>query len=139
MAVDRQTPTILLSAQLASRHQRLLALGALLLLSVVVIATIPFARVAGPPVPAFVLVLHTILALNDLMTAALLFGQYWTQPTRNLNILAGGYLFTAFITFAYLLSFQGAHPEAAFFNIGPNSAPWLYLIWRAGFAVAVIV
>ena len=139
MAEDPQTPTILLSSQLASRGQRLLALGASLLLSVVVIATVPFARIPGPPVPELILVLHTALVLNDLITAALLYAQYFMQPTPRLNILAGGYLFTALITVPYLISFSGALPETAFFNIGPNSAPWLYFVWRAGLALAVIV
>lgn len=138
MAVDPQTPRILLSAQLASPDQRRLALAILILLGVVFLVTLPFSWIRWPPIPGFILVLHTILALNDLITAALLFGQYLIQPIRNLNILAGGYLFTAVVSVPYLLSFPGALPETAFFNIGTNSAPWLYLVWRAGLAVAVI-
>src|SRR5690348_4258394 len=113
---------ILLSAQPASRRQRRLALGVLLLLLIVFIATLPFAWIQGPPVPALILVLHTILAINDLITAVLLFGQYALARPRGLNILAGGYLFTALISVPYLMSFPGVVSGPALIY-GDRSAP----------------
>jgi hypothetical protein len=63
---------ILVSAQPASRSQRQLALGVLLLLLIVFVGTLPFAWMQGPPVPSLILVLHTVLAINDLITVVLL-------------------------------------------------------------------
>jgi signal transduction histidine kinase len=129
---------ILLSGEPASRSQRRLALGVLLLLLVVFVATLPFAWIQGPPVPSLILVLHTILAINDLITAVLLFGQYALARPRGLNILAGGYLFTALISVPYLLSFPGVVSGPALIY-GDRSAPWLYIAWHAGLSLAIII
>ena len=129
---------ILLSAQPASRSQRRIAFGVILLLLIGFVATLPFAWIQGPPVPSLILVLHTILAINDLITAVLLFGQYTLLRSRGLNILAGGYLFTALMSVPYLMSFPGAVSGPALIY-GDRSAPWLYVAWHAGLSLAIIV
>jgi two-component system sensor histidine kinase/response regulator len=98
MAAAAGTRAILLSVQPASRSQRRLAFTVLLLLLIGFGATLPFAWIEGPPVPNLIAILHTILAINDLITAVLLFGQYAVARPRGLNILAGGYLFTALMS-----------------------------------------
>lgn len=138
MAAVAGTGAILLAAQPASRSQRRMASGALLLLLIVFVATLPFASIQGPPVPTLIVVLHTILAINDLITAVLLFGQYALARSRGLNILAGGYLFTALISVPYLLSFPGVASGPALIY-GDRSAPWLYIAWHAGLSLAIIL
>jgi len=129
---------ILLSAQPASRSQRRLALGVLLLLLIVFVGTLPFAWIQGPPVPSLILVLHTVLAITDLITAVLLLGQYALARSRRLNILAGGYLFTALISIPYVPSFPGVVSKPALIY-GDRSAPWLYIAWHAGLSLAIII
>jgi len=124
--------------QPASRSQRRLAFTVLLLLLIGFGATLPFAWIEGPPVPTLIAILHTILAINDLITAVLLFGQYALVRSRDLNILAGGYLFTALISVPYLMSFPGVIPGPALIY-GDRSAPWLYIAWHAGLSLAIIV
>jgi len=92
----------------------------------------------GTAVPNLIAILHTILAINDLITAVLLFGQYAVARPRGLNILAGGYLFTALMSVSYLLSFPGAVSGPALIY-GDRSAPWLYVVWHAGLSLAIIV
>jgi signal transduction histidine kinase len=138
MAAAAGTRAILLSVQPASRSQRRLAFTVLLLLLIGFGATLPFAWIEGPPVPNLIAILHTILAINDLITAVLLFGQYAVARPRGLNILAGGYLFTALMSVSYLLSFPGAVSGPALIY-GDRSAPWLYVVWHAGLSLAIIV
>jgi two-component system, NarL family, sensor histidine kinase UhpB len=52
----------------------------------------PFARIGWFQFPAFILIQQSLLLANDLITAAVLFGQCWIGRTRALNVLAGGYL-----------------------------------------------
>lgn len=137
MAAVAGTGAILLSVQPASRSQRRLAFGVVLLLLIVFVGTLPFAWIQGPAVPALIVVLHTILAINDLLTAVLLCGQYALVRSRGLNILAGGYLFTALISVPYLLSFPGVTAGPALIY-GDRSAPWLYIAWHAGLSLAII-
>ena len=79
--------TILLSVHPASHGQRRMALAISVLLFVTLVATLPFARIRGPSVPGFILVLHTIIAINDLITAVLLFGQYSKEHSPRVNLL----------------------------------------------------
>jgi signal transduction histidine kinase len=138
MVQQSQHRTILLSAEIATLGQRRLALGVSLLILAAFIVTVPFGRIAGPTSPKVAVALHTVLAVNDLITAVLLFGQYSIQPARRVVVLAGGYLFTAMISIPFLLSFPGPLPSAEFFDIGPRSAPWLYAVWHGGLSLAVI-
>ena len=130
--------TILLSAQTASGGQRRMALGVSVLLFAAVVATLPFARIQGPSVPAFILVLHTIMAINDLITAVLLFGQYCIECSPRVNLLAGGYLFTSLISIPYLLAFPGMFSAGTVLKTTPDSAPWLYVAWHGVLSLAII-
>jgi signal transduction histidine kinase len=132
-----ESRAILLSAQPASYAQCRIALSVSFLLLVIFIATLPFAWIHGPPVPTLIAVLHAVLAINDLITAVLLFGQYLLAPSLGLNILAGGYLFTALISIPYLLSFPGVVFEPPLVY-GDRSAPWLFVAWHGMLSAAII-
>ena len=56
---------------------------------------VPFAGVPLAPVPAFVASYQSALAINDVITAILLFSQFAVSRSRALLLLASGYLFTA--------------------------------------------
>jgi signal transduction histidine kinase len=74
---------------------------------------------------------------NDLIVTALLFGQYWIGRTPALNILAGGYLFTALIVIPHTLTFPGALSTTGLFG-GAQSAAWLYEGWHAILPLTII-
>src|SRR3954469_15382918 len=115
------------------------ALAASLVLLAGFLATLPFAQIAWVPIPAFVLIQQTLLFTNDLITAAVLFGQYFIGRTRVLNVLAGGYLFTALIVIPHALSFPGAFSETGLLGAGPQSAAWLYIGWHAVLPLTIIL
>src|SRR3954469_9064606 len=114
------------------------ALAASLVLLAGFLATLPFAQIAWVPVPAFVLIQQTLLFTNDLITAAVLFGKYFIGRTQILNVLAGGYLFTALIVIPHTLTFPGAFSDTGLLG-GPQSAAWLYIGWHAVLPLTVIV
>jgi signal transduction histidine kinase len=122
----------------ATAIQRRSALAVSLLLLVVFLATLPFARITGPSFPGFVLVQKTLMLVSELITAALLFGQYSIGHTRALNILAAGYLFTALIVVPHALTFPQVLSETGLLAAGPQSAAWLYLAAHAVLPVTII-
>ena len=135
MADPRSSP-LLLSVLPPSTGHRRGALAASLVLLAGFLATLPFAQIAWVPIPAFILIQETLLLVNDLITSALLFGQYFIRRIPVLNVLAGGYLFTALIVIPHALSFPGAFSETELLG-GPQTAAWLYLGWHAALPFTV--
>jgi signal transduction histidine kinase len=99
---------------------------------------VPFARLDWISFPGFVLIQQTLQAGNCVITAALLYGQYSISRAASLNILAGGYLFTALMIVAHTLSFPGAFSEAGLIG-GPQSVAWLYPAWHAILPLTIII
>ncbi len=105
---------------------------------VMLIASAPFARAPWIIFPTFVPIQKTLMLVADLITAALLFGQYSIEKTPGLNIIAAGYLFTALITVPHMLTFPGVFSESGLLSAGPQSAAWLYVFWHGGLPIATI-
>jgi signal transduction histidine kinase len=136
-SVLRNSPA-LLSAAPATTGQTRAALAVVLLVLVACLATLPFAQLVWISFPGFILIQQTLQAGNSLIIAALLFGQHAVARTASLNILAGGYLFTALMIVAHALSFPGAFSQTGLIG-GPQSTSWLYTAWHAILPVTIIV
>jgi signal transduction histidine kinase len=52
-------------------------------------------------------------------------------------VLAGGYLFTAFIAVAHMLTFPGLFAPGGLLGAGPQSTAWLYMFWHGVFPLLV--
>ena len=102
------------------------------------LAALPFAKVPLTPIVAFIPTYQSALVINDLITAGLLFGQFTILHARGLLVLAGAYLFAAFITIAHTLSFPGLFAPSGLLGAGPQTTAWLYMVWHAGFPMFVI-
>lgn len=129
---------ILLSTLPAGRGDRRLALAVLLLSTAIFVAAAPFARVPLAQVPAFLPVYQSALVVNELITAALLYGQYNILRSRALLALASAYLFSAFMAIAHLLSFPGLFAPGGLLGAGAQTTAWLYFLWHAVFPLCVI-
>ena len=127
-----------LSTLPAQPRDRWLAAAVVGVSAVIFLAAVPFAKVPLAPVVAFIPIYQSAQVINDLITAVLLFGQYSILRTRGLLVLAGGYLFTAFIAIAHTLSFPGLFAPTGLLGAGPQSTAWLYMFWHAGFPLLVI-
>src|SRR4051794_619410 len=119
-------------------HRRA-ALTVTTILLVVFVTTVPFAKVMLPRLNIFIPLIATVMFLNDLMTASLLLAQFSIVRSRRLLLLANGYLFTALVVAVYGLVWPGAFHPTGLFGAGPQTRPWLYLVWHAGLPTSVIV
>jgi signal transduction histidine kinase len=87
---------------------------------------------------AFVLVLAALLFVNDLITAALLFGQFSVVRSRALLIIANAYLFTGFMAVLFALTFPGQFSLGHLLGAGLQTSAWVYNFWHYGFPIAMI-
>jgi PAS domain S-box-containing protein len=122
----------------ASRFDRRLATAIVAVSILIFLAAAPFARVQLPVVWAFVPSYQSALAINDLITAILLYAQFATFRSRGLLLLASGYLFTALMAVVHALTFPGLFAPAGLLGAGPQSTAWLYMFWHGGFPLLVI-
>ncbi|WP_158677648.1 response regulator [Chromobacterium vaccinii] len=128
-----------LSSLPPTRGQSRLAIGVIVVSTLVFLAILPFAKTQLPKVWAFIPLYQSALAVNDLITAVLLFGQFAILRLRSLQILATAYLFTALMAMLHALSFPGLFAEHGLFGSGPQTTAWLYMFWHSGFPLLVIL
>jgi len=126
-----------LSTTLAGKPERRRALVVVLASLLAFALLAPFAKIKLPAVMAFVPSYESALAINDLITAILLFGQFSILRWRAIRLLASGYLFTALMAIPHALSFPGLFSDTGLLG-GSQTTAWLYMLWHAGFPLAVI-
>lgn len=129
---------VFLSTMPAGRRERRLALASVLVSVGIFLAAAPFATVPLAQVWAFIPVYESSIAISDLLTAILLFGQFNILRLRALFVLASGYLFTAFMAISHALTFPGLFSQTGLLGAGPQSTAWLYMFWHGGFPLLVI-
>jgi PAS domain S-box-containing protein len=129
---------IFLSTLPASNADRRLALTVVGISTVLFVLAVPYAGVPLPPVPAFVASYQSALAVNDIITAILLYSQFGALRTRALLLLATGYLFTAAAAFTHALSFPGLFAPEGLLGGGSQTTVWLYMIWHGVFPLLVL-
>ena len=134
----RQQPPPFLSTLQPGRGQRRLAAIVALILAAAFMAVAPFAAVPLAQLSAFVPLYQSATAITDLITAVLLLGQFAVLRSKALLALASGYLFTACIAVAHMLTFPGLFAPSGLLGAGPQTTIWLYMFWHAVFALAVI-
>ena len=130
--------SIFLSTLPATYRDRATALTVIGISAVFFACALPFARVPLAPMPAFVASYQSALAINDLITAILLFSQFAILRSRALLLLASGYLFTAIAALIHGLTFPGLFTSGGLLNAGPQTTAWLYMIWHGGFPLFVL-
>ena len=101
-------------------------------------AVAPFASLPLPRFDSFIPAMAAIIFVTDLVTAVLLFGQFSATGSRALLVLASGYLFSSLIAIPFALTFPGAFAPTGLLGAGPQSAAWLSISIRFGFAVAIV-
>jgi signal transduction histidine kinase/CheY-like chemotaxis protein len=127
-----------LSTSPAERGHRRFALTVVAVSILAFVATVPFARMPLSQIPAFLPSYESALAINDLITAILLFGQFSRFRSPALLALACGYLFNALIIIPHALSFPGVFSTFGLLGANDQTTAWLYLFWHAGFPLFVL-
>jgi len=129
---------IFLSTMPATGRDRTAAASIVVVSAVLFACAIPFAGMPLTPVPAFVASYQSALAINDLITAVLLFSQFGVSRSRALLLLASGYLFTAIAAMVHALTFPGLFAAGGLLGAGPQTTVWLYMVWHGGFPLLVL-
>src|SRR5689334_1192947 len=129
---------IFLSTMPATRGDRISALAVVGVSAVLFACAVPFAGVPLAPVPAFVASYQSALAINDLITAVLLFSQFAIVRSRALLLLASGYLFTAMAAIVHALTFPGLFAPGGLLGAGTQTTVWLYMVWHGVFPLLVL-
>jgi PAS domain S-box-containing protein len=129
---------IFLSTLPATNRDRARAFAVVGVSSVLFVSAAIYATVPLAPVPAFVACYQSALAINDLITAFLVFSQFAILRWRALLLLASGYLFTAIAAVVHALTFPGLFAPTGLLNAGPQTTAWLYQIWHIGFPLLVL-
>ncbi|MFD2365089.1 ATP-binding protein [Pseudoduganella sp. GCM10020061] len=102
------------------------------------LALIPFADHDVGVADWFIPLYQPIVVVNDLITAALLFGYLRLYRQYSILILACGYLYSAVMAIVHLLTFPGALAPAGLLGGGAQTTGYLHVFWHIGFPVAVI-
>jgi PAS domain S-box-containing protein len=129
--------TVFLSTQPATPRDLKLAAAMVGVSAILFALAVPYAGVPLTPVPAFVASYQSALAINDLITAVLLFSQFSTLRSWAMLFLASGYLFTAGVAAVHALSFPGLFAPTGLLGAGSQTTVWLYMIWHGGFPLLV--
>src|SRR5947208_15834512 len=123
---------IFLSTKPATRGDRMPALAVVGVLAVLFACAVPFAGVPLAPVPAFIASYQSALAINDLITAVLLFSPFAVSRSRALLLLASGYLFTAMAAIVHALTFPGLFAPDGLLGAGTQSTVRPYMTRPGG-------
>ena len=116
-------------------RQRRLTLG---LAAVVLIATgiiTPFGAIQLQRIDGFIPTAESAIIIGYFFTSVLLFGQSRIVGSHGLLLLATGYLFSALMVVAHLLTFPGAFAPSGLLDAGLSTAAWLFIFWHLGLPV----
>nr|WP_283254139.1 PAS domain-containing protein [Ramlibacter paludis] len=91
-----------------------------------------------PQGPWFIPLFQSTLIVNDLITAALLFGQLRFSRQRAGLVLAAGYVFAAIMATLHLLSFPGVFAPGGVLGGGAQTTGYLHVFWHLGIPSAVL-
>src|SRR5215475_4439558 len=130
--------TILLSTLPATRRDRTAALVVVIVSAILFAIIVPFAGTPLMHVPAFVASYQSAVAVNDIITAVLLFSQFAVLRSRALLLLASGYLFTAPTAVVHALTFPGLFAPTGLLGADIQTTAWVYMIWHGVFPLFVL-
>jgi len=134
----RDQRRLFLSTALATQREKRVALAIAAIALVAFLAMVPFVRLPLAKMPAFIPSYEAALFFIDLITAVLLFDQFFRVRSGGILFLASGYLFDAFIIVPHALSFPGAFAPTGLLGAKEQTTAWLYVFWHGGFPLVVL-
>jgi signal transduction histidine kinase len=133
-----QQGALVLSGQPADARSQFSALVVVLLSMAIFVAIAPLAKYKLGAHPVFIPLNQTALIINDVITALLLLLQLRVTRSSALVVLACGYVYTALMATAHLLTFPGVFTPAGLLGAGTQTTAYLFVFWHSGFPLAVI-
>lgn len=99
----------------------------------------PYANLPVRHITAFIPVYATAMAIIDLVTAALIFAQFWVVRWTWLLVLGCGFFFTGLISVSYGLTFPEGFAPSGLLGAGAQTSAQLSLCSRVVSPVALII
>jgi signal transduction histidine kinase len=119
--------------------QRRVALGVMIAVLLVDLASAPFANQPVAHIESFLPVLQSVLCMLHLITAIWLFSQYSVWPRFATLAIASGFVFSGLLAFEETFAFPGAYAAHALIGDGLSTSAWLFTVWHTGFPLMAIV
>ncbi len=144
-AVERPSPAsaadfpLAITAMPIDATQRRLALGVMMAVLLIDLASAPFAYEPVAHIDSFLPVLQSVLCILHLITAVWLFSQYSVWPRFATLAIASGFVFSGLLAFEETLAFPGAYAADALMGDGVNTSAWLFTAWHTGFPLMAII
>jgi diguanylate cyclase (GGDEF)-like protein len=127
------------ATRVATWDQRLSAMRIAIVLSILTILLLPYARTGWPAVPAFLPAYQGVLIVTYLVTAYLIHMQFQATRTLSLLYLSATCVYTAGVLTAQFLSFPNAFEPNVQLLGGPQSTIWLWAYWHVGPALGILL
>jgi len=121
-----------------SRHHRVAACAVAGVILCVVVAALPFARLAGPTVAPFLPMFAMAVFTIEGLTAYLLWTQFMITRQAFLAALGGAYAYTSVMVAIQLLVFPDVFSPTGLLGAGPQSAVWIWAFWHCGSPLLVL-
>ncbi len=96
-----------------------------------------FGRGPGPTVIAFLPICATLWAVAELLTAFLLFSQFYVAGKISVAFMAAAYGLTGLLTIPYLYAFPGIFSTAAPSLGDLQTSIWIWTVWHCTFPVII--
>jgi diguanylate cyclase (GGDEF)-like protein len=125
-------------AQSTTRRHAIAAACVAACIVLALVATLPAAGRALPPVPAFLPLFAMAVFLTEGLTAFMLGAQFLVTGYAFLACLASAYVFTTLAVVLQMLVFPGVFAPAGMFGAGAQSAIWIWVFWHGGFPALVL-
>jgi PAS domain S-box-containing protein len=132
-------PALVLSDRPADPKSRRAALVVVAASALLFLALAPVAQRRLPTADWFIPLFQSVLVINDLVTAGLLFSQLRLTRERASLALACGYVFAAVMATVHLLSFPGVFSPTGLLGGGAQTTGYLHVFWHLGLPTAVLL
>ena len=135
---DRGGRLLLISNAPPRRSDLVLAIAVVAALIAALLLTVPFADIVLPGTETLIPAYFVAVLINQLITAALLFGLYAVQRSRSVLLLGGAYLFAGSMIVPWALTFPGAFP-AFVLDVRLHGTATIAAVTRLSFPACILV
>jgi PAS domain S-box-containing protein len=133
--MSADVPPVISTSPATPASRRLALLVGAISLSLFLVL-VPFAKTSLGAAHWFIPLNQSVLIVNDVVTATLLFGQLRLTRSPSILVLASAYVFAAAMAILHLLSFPGVFAPGGLVG-GAQSTAYLFIFWHTGFPLTV--
>lgn len=132
------TSLLLVDQPATAAHQRVIG-ACCAALTLVALWVLPMASQPLDRLPQVVGMCGTLLGITDLMTFLLLATRVGNEASPSIRTIACAYLFSGLMALLHLATFPGAVRQDAPLIGNPGMVGWLFILWRVGFSLMLLV